>query len=190
MNRRIASIAITLGVVVLSACKNSPPPTVEEVRPVHSLTLRAGQSSLGARYSGEVRARYESRLSFQLSGRIVERKVELGSHVKRGQGLMQLDASTQRFGVDSAMAQLEAARHRVEQSRLDLSRHEALVKANFISRSVLDQKRLALEETQAQLSAAQSQLGVAREQLGYTELRADRDGVITTLEVERGQVVA
>ena len=65
--------------------------------------------SVGATYSGQVQARYESKLGFQASGRIVARLVEIGSHVKRGQPLMRLDPAQEALQVVAAVASVDAA---------------------------------------------------------------------------------
>lgn len=80
--------------------------------------------SVGASHSGVVQARYESRLGFQASGRIVARLVEVGSVVRRGQVLARLDPAQETLHVAAATADFDAARSRVAQNRVDLQRAE------------------------------------------------------------------
>jgi RND family efflux transporter MFP subunit len=127
-------------------------------------------------FPGEVRARYESRLGFRLGGKIVERRVDVGAAVKRGQVLARLDAQDASLNA----AQAEAARALAE---AEAKRYRDLRAKNFVSQAVLDAKETALK-------TAAAQAGVARNQAGYTTLVADRDGVVTAVEAEAGQVVA
>ncbi|HEY9063536.1 MAG TPA: efflux RND transporter periplasmic adaptor subunit [Burkholderiaceae bacterium] len=183
--------AALLGTALLSAAcgyKDETPP--EAPRPVRSIVAGATSGSVGATYSGQVHARYESKLGFQTSGKIVARLVELGSHVKRGQPLLRLDPAQETLHVAAAAADVAAARNRVAQNRVDLQRTEQLLARRFASQAEVDQQRLALTESESQLHAALAQQQIRVNQRGYTELIADRDGVITALNAEAGQVVS
>ena len=146
--------------------------------------------SVGAMYSGEIRARYESQLGFRTSGKIVARLVEVGSHVKRGQPLLQLDPTQETLQVAAASAEAEAAKSRVAQARIDAQRIEHLLARNFASQAELDHQRLALDQAEAQLRSAQARQQLNTNLRGYTTLVADRDGVVSTINAEAGQVVA
>ncbi|MBZ0145146.1 MAG: efflux RND transporter periplasmic adaptor subunit, partial [Rhodocyclaceae bacterium] len=124
----------------------------------------------------EVRARYESRLGFRLGGKLVERRIDVGAAVKRGQVLARLDAQDASLNA----AQAEAARALAE---AEAKRYRELRERNFVSQAVLDAKETAL-------ATAAAQAGVAKNQAAYTTLVADRDGVVTAVEAEAGQVVA
>jgi len=155
-------------------------------------TVVAGrkEGTVGATYSGEIRVRYESQIGFRTAGKIVARLVDVGSHVKRGQLLLQLDPTQETLQVAAAGAEVDAAKSRVAQARVDVKRIEQLLARNFASQAELDQQRLALDQAEAQLRSA-----VARQQLnanlrGFTTLVADRDGVVSAISAEAGQVVA
>ncbi|UUZ49008.1 biotin/lipoyl-binding protein [Massilia sp. B-10] len=62
-----------------------------------------------AEFSGEVRARVESKLGFRVPGKITARKVDPGTMVKKGQVLMQLDPEDLRLSQAQARATLQAA---------------------------------------------------------------------------------
>ncbi len=183
-------LSILLGLVsLLSGCGRQETVQYVEIRPVRSMVVGAMDATSGARYSGEVRARYESNLGFQNSGRILARLVEVGEHVQRGQVLMRLDPEQEVLQVNAAAADVKAARDRVAQNRLDLWRSQQLLKNQFASQAEVDQKSLALDESASQLESALAQQEIANNQRDYTELRADRDGVITTIARETGEVV-
>lgn len=172
-----------------AACGQPEAPAYEDVRPVRSIVVGTSSGSVGATYSGEVLARYESKLGFQTSGRIVARLVEVGSHVKRGQPLLRLDPAQETLQVVAATADVEAAKARVAQNRIDLQRTEQLLSKQFASQAEVDQQRLALDQSESQLKAAQAQQQIRANQRGYTDLRADRDGLVTAINAETGQVV-
>lgn len=176
--------------LLAAACTAEPPAATEDVRPVRTLVAGATRGSVGATYSGEILARYESKLAFQTTGKIVARLVDVGAPVRRGQPLMRLDPAQETLHVAAAAADVDAARSRVAQNRIDLQRLEALQAKDFASKAEVDQQRLALDQAESQLRSALAQQQLRVNQRGYTTLVADRDGVVTAIGAEAGQVVA
>jgi len=183
-------ITFLVATALAAGCGRKPEPAVEDVRPVKSIVVGATPGSVGATYSGEVLARYESRLGFQISGKVAVRRVEVGSHVRRGQALLELDPAQEALHVAAAAAEVDAARSRLAQNQVDLQRTEQLFARAFASQAEVDQQRLALAQSESQLASALAQQEIRRNQRGYAVLRADRDGVVTALSAEVGQVVA
>jgi RND family efflux transporter MFP subunit len=188
--RRVPVAAAAILVLALtSACsKDAPPP--EDVRPVRALTLAAGGAQASTVFSGDVRPRYESRLGFRVAGKISARKVDVGTGVKRGTLLMQLDPQDLRLGQAQAQASLRAAQTNAELARAELKRYQDLRSQNFVSQAVLDQKVAAARSSQASAEAAHAQLREQANQTGYASLESDVDGVVTGIDAEVGQVVA
>lgn len=185
-----AGHAVAALLPLVCACHQGEPPAYEEVRPVHTVVAGRGNATVGATYSGEVRARHETRLGFQNGGRITQRSVEVGARVRRGQVLMRLDPAQEILHVAASTAGVEAARNRVAQNRVDLARTEQLFARQFASQAEVDQQRLALAESEAQLKSATAQQQINVNQRGYTTLTADRDGVVSAIKAEAGQVVS
>jgi RND family efflux transporter MFP subunit len=184
------TLVLLVAAALAAGCGAKAQDKPEDVRPVRSMVVGETLGSVGAAYPGEVRARYESKLGFRASGRVSQRLVEVGSRVKAGQVLMRLDPEQEVLRNTSALATVEAARSRVEQDRVDLSRTEALFARKFASQAELDAARLALAQSESQLKSAQAQKDIAANQRAYTELVADRAGVVTAINAETGQVVS
>lgn len=187
---RMTHLSVLVAAAIAAGCNANSQEQREDVRPVRSVAVGATLGSVGASYPGEVRARYESKLGFRTSGKVAARLVEVGSHVTRGQVLMRLDPAQETLHAASSAAQLDAARSRVAQNRTDLERTEALFKRKFASQAELDQSRLALAESESQLRSATAQQQIAANNRAYTELVADRAGVVTAINAEVGQVVS
>jgi membrane fusion protein, multidrug efflux system len=159
------------------------------VRAVKVLTVGAQAFQSGHEFSGEVRARVESRLGFRVAGKIVQRQAELGQRVKAGQVLAQLDPQDYRLAADAARAQVAAASTNRDLAAADFKRYVTLREQNFISGAELERRETTLKAAQAQLEQAQAQLASQGNQARYTTLVADVSGVITGIEAEPGQVV-
>lgn len=177
-------------VLVLSGCSKPEVTASEAPRPVRTVIAGSGPQSLTTTYSGEVRARYESKIGFRTSGKVVSRLVEVGSHVRSGQALMRMDVVQESLQVAASEADVEAAQSRVAKLRQDIERTEQLLSKKYASQAELDQLTHAMTEAQAGLKAAQAKRQLNVNQRGYSELTAERDGVVTALAAEVGQVVA
>ncbi|MFD2272832.1 efflux RND transporter periplasmic adaptor subunit [Undibacterium arcticum] len=137
-----------------------------------------------------VMPRIESRLGFRVGGKIVQRKVDVGATVKRGQVLMQLDPQDLQLAQTQANAGLRAAQSNRDLAQAELKRYQDLRAKNFVSQTVLDAKSTAYQSAQASLEQAAAAYKGQSNQAGYAVLTADADGVVTGVDAEVGQVVA
>ena len=152
--------------------------------------LSASNVDVNAEFSGEVRPRFESRLGFRVGGKITARKVDVGSTVKRGQVLMQLDPQDLQLSQAQALANLRAAETNRDLASAEMKRYQELRVKNFVSQAVIDAKVSAYKAAQASVDAAQAGYRGQSNQAGYATLVSDVDGVVTAVDAEVGQVVA
>lgn len=141
-------------------------------------------------FTGIVAARVQSDLGFRVGGKVVQRFVDAGQTVRRGQPLMQIDGTDLALATRVSQGTVDAALARVEQTGADEKRYRDLVGAGAVSASAYDQAKAAANSARAQLRAAQAQAGVARNETKYTILLADTDGTVVDTLAEPGQVVA
>lgn len=188
---RPASIAVCLLPFVLTACGNSS--TADDPRSHAPLVRSAAvqKSTEAARsFTGTVAARVQSDLGFRVSGKVLERLVDTGQTVKRGQPLMRLDPVDLGLQARAQQESVTAARARAKQTSDDEARYRDLVAAGAVSASAYDQIKAAADSARAQLSAAAAQADVARNASSYAVLLADADGVVMETLAEPGQVVS
>ncbi|MFH2046724.1 MAG: efflux RND transporter periplasmic adaptor subunit [Pseudomonadota bacterium] len=140
-------------------------------------------------YSGEVRGRRESQLAFQVGGKIIKRYVELGSMVKQGQILMQIDPQDIAETVNSQIARVAAIKSQLELAEKNLNRYRQLFEQDVVSRAQLDRYESTYEVAQATYQQAEAQYVQVSNQLKYSSLRTDRSGVVSGISAEAGQVV-
>lgn len=181
------TLLILFSATFLAACSDDVAPTAA-ARPVLVAQPRASDPSASA-YAGEIRARHESALAFQVDGKLVERKVDVGDHVDKGQVLARLDPSDLQSQARAAQAQLAAAQAQLESARADQARYAELSKRQLVSQSVMDAQNAAAAAAQGQVDAAKAQRQLAQNRVAYSELRAPTDGVIAGRYAEAGQVV-
>lgn len=187
---RLFNPLVSLFLSLLMGCSHQDQKANLPPRPVK--VFRVGTTDLGSvtPYAGEVRARFETTLSFRVTGKILARPVEIGDRVRKGQLLARLDNSDFELAVQTLKAQLKSAVADREFAKEDLARYRELLEQKVISSADFDRHQTAYTNAQERVAALEAQLKQTINQLDYTELSADRAGVITALEVEKGQVIA
>ncbi len=189
--RRVPTvIVLTLSALVLALAgcsKEAPAPTPE--RAVRTLMVSETGGVMEREFSADIRARSESRLGFRVPGKVARRLVELGQPVRAGQVLGQLDPQDLRLQQDAARAGLAAAEANATQAAADLKRFKELKAQGFISEAELDRHNTMATTAEANLRQARAQAGVQNNQTSYAALVADAAGVITSVDMEPGQVV-
>lgn len=192
MRRRSLLLVTLIGVmpIVLVACGEQAPTDPRTDAPLVRVAVTQSAAPASRSFTGIVAARIQSDLGFRVSGKVLERLVDTGQTVKRGQVLLRLDPVDLKLAAHAQREVVAAARARAKQTSEDESRYRALRGTGAVSASAYDQYRAAADAARAQLSAAEAQAEVARNATRYAELLADADGIVMETLVEPGQVVS
>ena len=174
--------------VLVAGCDKTAEPLAPP-RPALVMAVGESASTDSMVLVGEVRPRYEASQSFRISGKIMERKVDVGAQVKKGQVIARLDAADVNLNAASAMADVRSAEASHALAVAELERQRQLFAKKFISASALDIREAELKTSAARLAQAKAQANVSGNQTHYASLTADRDGVVTMIRAEPGQVV-
>ena len=185
-----ALAAALAAALILSGCGQQAQQAQEDqLVKTQTIGSEAAGTTAGT-YSGTVKGRYQSNLSFQAGGRITARNVQLGSQVHAGDVLMTVDPKDVAQAVNQTQAQVDAAAAQLQLAQSNLTRYQQLYDMDAISASVLDQYQTAYDQASAQYDQAVAAQTAQQNQLSYTQLTADADGVISAVSAEVGQVVA
>ncbi|MER8390635.1 efflux RND transporter periplasmic adaptor subunit [Mesorhizobium sp. M1340] len=180
---------IVVAALGLAGCSQEKAEVTEIIRPVKVVEITKASDTRQLSYSGSVRARTEMNLGFRINGKITERLVDIGDRVKPGDVLARIDPTDYELSVRSAQASLDAADRQVETVELTRKRAEQLYAKNFAPKSQLEQATLAYNQAVATRDSARSQLAQAQNQVRYTDLKADKNGIVTAVAADVGQVV-
>jgi HlyD family secretion protein len=200
--RKKTKILIAGSIVALSGAgfaftRRGPKPTEVEVATV-------GREDLQARVTanGKVQARKKVDISATIAGQITHLAVKEGDPVRKGQFLLQIDATNPRasarsseFSMEALRQDQESARANLEQARADLKRAEENYASRLISDADIQRARTTVATAQAAADAsarrieqAAATLEGARDTLAKTTVRSPIDGVVTAKRVEEGEV--
>ena len=189
MNTLRATVLATAIVALLSACGQEKP-GAEAPRTVRTAEVRYDTADETNRYFGAVHARYEVDQAFRVSGKVAQRRVEVGQTVHEGDVLALLDDTDYRLAEEAARQQVVAATTQAKQAESDRQRLNALRVAGSVSVSDNEHAQSNEGKAKAAAEAESRNLELARNRLKYTTLRASQSGVVTSVRFEVGQVVA
>lgn len=190
MYRRLVLPAVLAALpLALLACGDKPPSDPRTEAPLVRAATIQGAAVASRTFTGTVAARVQSDLGFRVAGKVLQRLVDAGQAVKRGQVLMRIDPVDLKLAAHAQQETVAAARARAQQTAQEEARYQSLRGTGAVSASAYDQARAAADAAKAQLKAAEAQAEVARNASRYAELVADADGLVMETLVEPGQVV-
>ena len=177
-----------LEALLLGGCGAEKEP---EAKPPVVKTQQAGAALQGEEtYSGTVKGRYETNLSFQVGGQILSRNIDVGSRVEPGQTLMVIDARDAVQKANAGDAQVAQAKAQLNLAQSNLARYTELYNQDIVPQATLDQYQTSYDAAFASYQAALSQAAQGHNVLSYTNLMAGAAGGISSVSAEEGQVVA
>ncbi|MBT2766256.1 efflux RND transporter periplasmic adaptor subunit [Stenotrophomonas sp. ISL-67] len=176
--------------LALTGCGGSAPPDPRTAPPPVRVALVDEGAGQTRTFTGTVQARIQSDLGFRVSGKVLERLVDAGQQVKRGQPLLRMDPADLDLAASAQRQAVAAAEARATQAAQEEVRYRRLAASQVVSRSAYDQIKAAADTAQAELRAARAQAAVAGNASSYAVLLADADGVVSQTLAEPGQVVA
>ena len=184
-------LALLSGVCVLqlTGCKQSSEET-ETAQSLSVLTVSEQPVELTETFSASIRGRQDVDIIPQVSGRITRLCVKEGERVRRGQVLAIIDQVPYQAAMRTAVANVSAAKAKVETARLEFSGKQALFDKMIISEYELSLARNQLTVAQAELEQAKAHEADARNNLSYTEIKSPSDGVVGTLPYRIGALVS
>jgi RND family efflux transporter MFP subunit len=169
--------------LALAGCKEEVKVEVAEVRPVRTVTVEPVRLGDARALVGEIQPERDIDLGFRVSGKLVERLVDVGDTFRTGQVIARLDTADYVQRLDSAKSDVFAAASGQHQ------RTAKLYKDGYATKPQMEAAVKGLNSAKARLDSARAALKLAQSQLDYTELRAEFDGIVTATGAEAGQIV-
>ncbi|MCU0989608.1 MAG: hypothetical protein MUE63_08515, partial [Xanthomonadales bacterium] len=107
---RTGAIALAAFTLLLAACEPAAEPAPPEIRPVRVITIEERADGQTVALTGTVQAQTEVNFAFRIDGRMIERNADVGDTITPGQLLARLNPDNEETSLQSARAQLAAAR--------------------------------------------------------------------------------
>ena len=186
-----ASLALAVGLAGGWMLKRAPAPKAPAV-PAESQPATPGKSapagSLSA--SGYVVARRQATVAAEVTGRLLEVRVEEGQRVQQGEVLAVLEPTLARAELQAARARVAAADAEVAEAQRVLGRARELVKNGFTSQAALTAAQSRYDLALAQRGASRGDAQRSAAQLSRYEIRAPFTGVVVNKAAQPGEIIS
>lgn len=154
------------------------------------MTIATTDREIPSNYSATIRGRQDIDIYPQVSGTIFELCVNEGQIVSKGQSLFIIDQVPYKAALQTAEANVAAAKAGVATAQLTYDSKKELYAKNVVSQFDLLTAENTLLTAKAQLAQAEAQRVNAANNLSYTVVKAPANGVVGTLPYRVGALVS
>ena len=154
------------------------------------MTIATTDREIPINYSATIRGRQDIAIYPQVSGTIFELCVNEGQTVSKGQPLFIIDQVPYKAALQTAEANVAAAKAGVATAQLTYDSKKELYAKNVVSQYYLLTAENTLLTAKAQLAQAEAQRVNAANNLSYTVVKAPANGVVGTLPYRVGALVS
>jgi len=194
----VLAVLVALGAIVIANLQSRREKTVKVT--VDKVKKQDLTSIISA--SGEIKPKKNINISAQVPGRIIKIGIVEGQEVKAGDFLLKLDSTQYEANADrdqnfirAANADLIQSEARLKRDKNSFDRQQQLFDDNLISKDQLEAAKAQYDVSVAQANAIEFQIKQAEaslkstmDSLAKTTYNSPIDGVITSLQVEEGEV--
>ncbi len=187
---RIRLGGLLLVTLLFAACEGPEPTAEERLRPVRYVTVNDDRAFRDRSFSGTSKSSLESRLSFKVSGTVMNLPVQIGQRLEAGDLIAELDPASYVLQAQQAQASLVEAQANDRRASANYERTKGLYANSNASLNDLESARAQAESAQATVAAMSKALEIARLNVSYTKLRSDTACSIASLNVEVNENVS
>lgn len=165
-----------IGTLLLWSCSSGKKNEIDRTLTVKIDSVRPYTSQLSVSYPGKIRASSDVNLGFRVSGTLLRVNVDVGSVVRKGDVLAEIDPRDYR-------TQLNATEAEYNRIKGEAERIMALYEKRSVSKNDYEKAKFGLEQITAKLEAH-------RNALADTKLRAPYDGFIQKKLFDRDETIS
>ena len=154
------------------------------------LTVATTDRTIPVDYSATIRGRQDIAIYAQVSGKIAQVCINEGQRVRSGQTLFIIDQVPYKAALQTAEANVAAAKASVATAQLTYDSKKELFARKVVSQFDLSTAENNLLTAKAQFAQAEAQRVNAANNLSYTVVKAPANGVVGTLPYRVGALVS
>ena len=188
MKQTFVKAAIMASFMAAVSCGQAP--TEQGPAQYGVTTIATTDREIQSNYSATIRGRQDIDIYPQVSGTISELRVTEGQSVSKGQTLFIIDQVPYKAALQTAEANVAAAKASVATAQLTYDSKKELFAKSVVSQYDLSTAENTLLTAKAQLAQAEAQRVNAANNLSYTVVKAPRNGMVGTLPYRVGALVS
>lgn len=156
---------------------------------VNTYKIVATDTQIATSFNGTVTSQNSTAIHTRVSGHVVEKYVNGGEQVVKGQPLFRLDSRQYEANLASAQANAASSNASYLNAERDLQRYQQLANEDAIARQTLDTQASTTEQQKAALAANDAAVRIAQDNLQDTVIYAPFDGTLEMDDVDLGAYV-
>ncbi len=172
-----------------SEVANEPLPAVERLF-VPVVKASRGKLQHTESYLAQIASQKSIKLSTKLAGYIEKVFVEESQSVKKGDVLVQIDATELHSNIEALKATLAAQQHDLALAESMHKRNEKLYTVGGLSKERLQLSKVALQAKEAVIANTTQKIAQLEHQLSYLQIIAPFDGVVDAILMYEGDLAA
>jgi HlyD family secretion protein len=184
--RRPIAVACGALALIAGACSRTAP----TVAAVDTAPVTTRDIIVNVEASGVIEPVDAVQVKSKASGQIVKMPVVVGSHVKEGDLLAQVDPRQMQSAYDADVAALKAAQDNLKAQKIQISREDSLFAQRVITAQEHESADVSYSNAQSAVAAAKNNQQVAQINLADATVRAPLTGTVIDKAVSLGQVIA
>jgi RND family efflux transporter MFP subunit len=156
---------------------------------VSVLRATRGESVSSITLPGMTQAFSESPVYARVNGYVRTWYADIGTHVKKGDLLAEIDAPDVDQQLSQSRAMLTQSEANLELAKITAARYQDLIQTKSVSQQEVDQNNQNLAAQQANVQAATANVGRLEQMQGFEKVYAPFDGVITERKTDFGDLI-
>lgn len=138
---------------------------------------------------GNIMAFVDAPIYARTSGYLKKWYADIGTHVKQGQLIAEIESPEVDQQLDQARAQLETAQANLKLAEITATRYEGLLKVEAIAKQDVDNAEGAVAADKATVASNEANVKHLAELVGFEKVYAPVDGVITARNTDIGALI-
>ncbi|MBP2631549.1 MAG: efflux transporter, family, subunit [Firmicutes bacterium] len=180
----ISMLATTVG------CGNKQQAMGGKAIAVKAMPVVQRDTSMSYEYAGQIQAKNEVKIQARVSGNIVEKLVNGGDIVHKGQPLFKIDQRQYESTLNSAQANLAQSEATLSNTQLDRERYEQLVASDALAMQTLTAQQSTERQNAAAVAYNRANVQKAADDLNDTVIVSPVDGRMDVNDLSVGTYVA
>jgi HlyD family secretion protein len=179
--------------VALLGCAPVTPNSPDSSRVIAPSPVKSNSPNpTGVTTSGTVRLKSGAsvRVGSQVSGIVRKLNVTVGTPIRRGEVIAEIDPRQLQARVDQEEALVAVAQVALDKAERDQARVQGLRASGALPAQQVEDLGWQVKGARAQLQRALSDLNAARIELAYTAIRAPITGIVAAVSTQEGETVA
>ena len=191
MKVKLLSCCLLAGATMLVSCGGSDNEGAE-VTPssYETITIKTQDIEIPYEYSAKLVGKSDVSIMPQCSGQLMKVCVVEGQRVSPGTVLFVIDQREAQLAVETAIANLSAARAAVKTAQLEYDSNRNLHAQNIVSDYMVNSALNNLNQAKAAVAQAESAVNNARVNLGFCTITSPVSGIVGALPVNPGEQVS